>query len=1027
MPIQVSYPGVYVQEIPGGQPTVASVSTASTAFVDFFARGPMNEPVRVASMQDVERTFGGLDKRSEASYGLRQYFLNGGQEGWVVRTGNGMALKSKRRVAIKTPGLPARVKASFEAFLESKKAAELAVKKAMQANQALQDLQKPEITDQQREQGTVALRDRSTEAAAATRDATDATRAAAVQAKAASDELAIEIAKVAAASGPVADRTAMAARKSADGAEASSDAAEATSQVAAVAQRALAVAKVALQTGSAARTAGSAANSLQGALTAVGASAAAADAAAKETEDAGKATDLVSAQQAAGRASTQAAEAAAQALAAVEAAAAAAQAVLDRLKAQKAPADALKPAQDALTDAKGADGKSGVEALVRAQIAAANDVDWAVQTAADLAAAQAAATQANAVAVAAKGLAGEGDKPADKNAKGIAVSLLAAVLKMASTAAADAANIAGKDVAADKPAPVGPVVKDAIDTISKAIDAAKRAVQAARSGAQDAKVAADCVTSGGPMMAAKAAENAAGKMQKETVEIVAQANSTKLKINAAGMTALASVAPAVAAGKDAETAAATPPPNPADGVTTALTASQAALSAADNAKVAAETVEQAAIWTSKVAVQASLSADVAAQAAQAAVQANAEANLDPTLIIEAINEGVWGDNLEISLVGSGTLFDVSIREMVAQNGVIRVLNTESYSNITVDPSSAAKPAVERVNHESKMIRLSQMGPKIDGAYPEDVKGKFLDGGNDGGLANADQLLTAMYALDHIEPALFNLLCLPAAGNFDDAQAFVTISAASEYCRKKRAFFIVDIPERVRSVDDMLAWSSSYTNAQAYTSATYFPRLVLSDPLNDYRPRNVGPSGTLAGIYSRTDTARGVWKAPAGVDAVLQGVDVAVRINDDLNGQLNPRGLNVLRSFPIYGNIAWGARTLAGADALSSEYKYINVRRLMNFIEESIFRSMKWAVFEPNNEVLWGKIRLQCNGFLADLFAKGAFQGPTPATSYFVQCDGKSTTPLDIDLGVVNVLIGVAPVKPAEFIVLQFQQIAGRAA
>ena len=118
-----------------------------------------------------------------------------------------------------------------------------------------------------------------------------------------------------------------------------------------------------------------------------------------------------------------------------------------------------------------------------------------------------------------------------------------------------------------------------------------------------------------------------------------------------------------------------------------------------------------------------------------------------------------------------------------------------------------------------------------------------------------------------------------------------------------------------------------------------------------------------------------------------------------------------------------ARTVSG----DPELKYINVRRLMNFIEESIFRSIKWAVFEPNNESLWGKIRLQINGFLSDLYSKGAFQGPTPAASYFVQCDGKTTTPLDIDLGIVNVLIGVAPSKPAEFIVLSFQQIAGRAA
>src|SRR5262249_361614 len=155
--------------------------------------------------------------------------------------------------------------------------------------------------------------------------------------------------------------------------------------------------------------------------------------------------------------------------------------------------------------------------------------------------------------------------------------------------------------------------------------------------------------------------------------------------------------------------------------------------------------------------------------------------------------------------------------------------TESYSHITVDPSSSSTPAVEKVNHESTMIRLGQRGPKIDGAYPEDAKGKFLEGGVDGGLANADQLLHAMETLDGIAPALFSLLSLPAPGTFDDAQAYVAIIGASEYCRKKRAFLIVDIPERVRSVEDMLGWSGSYTNAQAFTSAVYFPRLVLADP------------------------------------------------------------------------------------------------------------------------------------------------------------------------------------------------------
>ena len=279
MPIQVSYPGVYLEEIPGGQPVVAGVSTASTAFVDFFSRGPMNTAVRVVSMQDVERIFGGLHRRSEASYGLRQYFLNGGQEAWLIRAGDGLAKPAELRVPIRTPGLPARVKASFEDFQAARKAADEAVEAAKAANKALQDLQKEGLSDQEREQGVDDLRSNSRQAAELTKAAAAATRKAAVQARAASDELAIAIAKVKAASGPVADRTAMAAEKAAEAAQASADAAEATSDITGVALRAEPVAEAALRTSAAARTAQAAANEIKAVLDAATAAEAAAAAA----------------------------------------------------------------------------------------------------------------------------------------------------------------------------------------------------------------------------------------------------------------------------------------------------------------------------------------------------------------------------------------------------------------------------------------------------------------------------------------------------------------------------------------------------------------------------------------------------------------------------------------------------------------------------------------------------------------------------------------------------------------------------
>jgi phage tail sheath protein FI len=209
------------------------------------------------------------------------------------------------------------------------------------------------------------------------------------------------------------------------------------------------------------------------------------------------------------------------------------------------------------------------------------------------------------------------------------------------------------------------------------------------------------------------------------------------------------------------------------------------------------------------------------------------------------------------------------------------------------------------------------------------------------------------------------------------------------------------------------------------AAIYFPRLQMPDALQDNRLRNVGASGTMAGVYARTDSTRGVWKAPAGTDASLRNATLAVRIDDLENGGLNPLGVNVLRNFPVFGNIAWGARTLDGADQQASEWKYIPVRRTALYIEESLYEGLKWVVFEPNDEPLWAQIRMNVGAFMNTLFRQGAFQGNTPAKAYFVKCDGETTTQNDIDRGVVNILVGFAPLKPAEFVVIQIQQLAGQ--
>jgi uncharacterized protein len=180
--------------------------------------------------------------------------------------------------------------------------------------------------------------------------------------------------------------------------------------------------------------------------------------------------------------------------------------------------------------------------------------------------------------------------------------------------------------------------------------------------------------------------------------------------------------------------------------------------------------------------------------------------------------------------------------------------------------------------------------------------------------------------------------------------------------------------------------------------------------------------------ARTDGARGVWKAPAGTEAGLSGVrGLALTLTDGENGELNPYGINCLRTFRTIGPVVWGARTLRGADVLADEYKYVPVRRLALFLEETLWRNLQWVVFEPNDEPLWGQIRASVGAFLQDLFRQGAFQGSSAREAYFVRCDGETTTQHDIDRGIVNIVVGFAPLKPAEFVVLSIQQKAASAA
>ena len=320
-----------------------------------------------------------------------------------------------------------------------------------------------------------------------------------------------------------------------------------------------------------------------------------------------------------------------------------------------------------------------------------------------------------------------------------------------------------------------------------------------------------------------------------------------------------------------------------------------------------------------------------------------------------------------------------------------------------------------------------LGAQAGGADGEGVN-KFA--GTNGTQPDADAIVgspdtrTGMYALDEVD--IFNIMCIPILRLKSAAEYTVIVDNALNYCARRFAFLIPDIPIGTNSIEKMENWMNENATLRSKNSAVYFPNTLIPDPLMEYRPRSVAGSGTMAGLYAATDTNRGVWKAPAGTEAGLKGLAaLEYNMTDDENGVLNPIGVNCLRNFTNYGNISWGARTTEGSDVLASEWKYIPVRRTALYIELTLKRALKWVVFEPNDEPLWGQIRMNVGSFLHSMFTKGAFQGQSPKESYFVKCDSSTTTQNDIDKGIVNILVGFAPLKPAEFVIISLQQIAGQ--
>ena len=312
-------------------------------------------------------------------------------------------------------------------------------------------------------------------------------------------------------------------------------------------------------------------------------------------------------------------------------------------------------------------------------------------------------------------------------------------------------------------------------------------------------------------------------------------------------------------------------------------------------------------------------------------------------------------------------------------------------------------------------RSSASTPGTEGGIPD--QGAYL-----GSEVNQ----TGLHALDPVD--LFNMLVLPGDEEVGDAIMETIWGPASVYCQSRRAFLLVDSPVgwttnqgRPDVVQDTALINDLRASMVKDHAAVFYPRLRYVD---NGLVKTIGATGAIAGLIARTDSNRGVWKAPAGIEAGLRGIDgVNLNLTDAENGVLNKKGVNCIRAFPN-GFVNWGGRTLDGDDDFGSEWKYIPIRRLALMIEESLFRGTRWVVFEPNDEPLWANIRLNVGAFMNSLFRQGAFQGTSPDQAYYVKCDSETTTQNDRNLGIVNIEVGFAPLKPAEFVVIKIQQIPG---
>jgi uncharacterized protein len=351
---------------------------------------------------------------------------------------------------------------------------------------------------------------------------------------------------------------------------------------------------------------------------------------------------------------------------------------------------------------------------------------------------------------------------------------------------------------------------------------------------------------------------------------------------------------------------------------------------------------------------------------------------------------------------------------------------ETFRGVSLD-SASADFIDKRINSISSLVTSAPSGGAYGGSFTAASRASFTLtlGGFVTSFSAADftQVFGQDTSLDKVP--IFNLMVLP--GVADNS----IWSTALTFCERKHAFAVFD-PPRQAAADDSFAPLPMIADVldtlpKSANGALYFPYLRTSDPVTG-SVMELPPSGSVAGIYARTDVNRGVWKAPAGLETIVNNslgvVDRGV-MTDPRQGTLNPIGVNCLRTFPGIGTVVFGARTQVTENPSFQQWRYVSVRRMALFIEQTLLANLGWVVFEPNDEPLWVTIRTSIENFMLSLFNQGAFQGSTPSKAFKVICDSTTTTQQDIDNGIVNIVVGFAPLKPAEFVIIKIAQLAGQ--